>query len=178
MPSLYWTESLNQQQTEPISMVCTHLPLVDVHMDSSLFPGDACCHGSADQQIWQTISVQINSTHTGAEIRSQLHKHTQRHTRKVINITLFRMEDANAKWLLTSFPDTSETTCSMFLSTEKMKTCTSKTHALTKHNTQYQQLIDRQVDSYTATLPFWLYCGAPPTTSTVTGLRKWPAPTE
>lgn len=58
-----------------------HLTLVNIHMDSSLFPGDACCHWSTNQQIWQTISVEINGTHTGAKVRSQLHKHTHTNTR-------------------------------------------------------------------------------------------------
>lgn len=58
----------------------------------------------------------------------------------------------------------------------------AQTHTLSKHCTQCQQnliLHNRQVETQVApTLPFWLYCGAPPTTSTVKGLRKWPAPTE
>lgn len=53
-------------------------------MYPSFLPGDTCRHGSADQQIWQTISVQVHRTHTGAEVRSQLHKHNQRDARCLV----------------------------------------------------------------------------------------------
>lgn len=43
------------------------------------------------------------------------------------------MEDGNAEWFFTSFPDTSETTCSMAFSTVKMKACTSQRHTHLNH---------------------------------------------
>lgn len=74
-------------------------------------PTDLTDHQHSDPPHTDWSQSKIPATHT--------------HTYERLSIALFWMEDTNAKWLLTSFPDTSETTCSNFSTTVKMKTWTS-----------------------------------------------------
>lgn len=52
-------------------MSLAHLPLVYVDMNTSLLP-DGAEHRSPNQQIGQSVCIQVNSTYTSSIIRAEL----------------------------------------------------------------------------------------------------------